>query len=102
MMVCSELGVKALGCQLPSVNQRALNTVFSVNSYILVLRLGSYLDTGEQLREVSSGRWVASLLCQDEPGQGHAIGVDRLVGHVGKIDSPAYYLFVIDEVSGKI
>ena len=32
------VGVKALVCQLPSVNQRALNTVFSVSSYILVLR----------------------------------------------------------------
>ena len=33
------VGVNALVCRLPGVNRRVLNTVFSVSSYILVLRL---------------------------------------------------------------
>ena len=32
------VGVNALVCMLPGVNQRVLNSVFSVSSYILVLR----------------------------------------------------------------
>ena len=38
------------------------------------------LNTGQQLGQVPAGRGAFPLLCQDEPGQRHAVGVDRLVG----------------------
>lgn len=39
------------------------------------------LDAIEQLREIASGILVLLLLLQHEPGQGHAVGVKRSIGH---------------------